>query len=164
MHRRRIYHADLKPNNILVGRGGVVKVIDYGLAWVHGEEKDRLQGTPEYMAPEQVKSKVVNEQTDIYNLGATMYRMVTFQLPPACTPGAETAGLPINSKTFQNMFKPVQEIVPGVPGGLCDLIHQCLEYRPAKRPASMAEVHDTLERLAGALKRSPEQDLEALDW
>jgi serine/threonine protein kinase len=164
MHRRRVYHADLKPNNIMVGRGGVVKVIDYGLAWIHGEGKDRVQGTPEYMAPEQVKSKVVNEQTDIYNLGATMYRMVTFQLPPACAPGGDNASLPITSKTFQRMFKPVQEIVPGVPVGICELIHRCLEYRPAKRPASMNEVHTTLEHLSGTLRRSPADDLEALDW
>ena len=74
MHRRGVFHADLKPNNILYGKRGEVKIIDYGLAWVKGEPKDRVQGTPEYMAPETVKNKVVNERSDIYNLGATMYR------------------------------------------------------------------------------------------
>ena len=53
MHRRQVYHADLKPNNVLLSRAGDVKVIDYGLAWIKGEGKDRVQGTPEYMAPEQ---------------------------------------------------------------------------------------------------------------
>ena len=52
MHRRGVFHADLKPNNILLGKRGEVKVIDYGLAWIKGEPKDRVQGTPEYMAPE----------------------------------------------------------------------------------------------------------------
>src|SRR5438270_53685 len=86
MHRRQVYHADLKPNNILFSRAGAVKVIDYGLAWIKGEKKDRVQGTPEYMAPEQARKKVVNERTDIYNFGATMYRMVTWRLPPSAAP------------------------------------------------------------------------------
>src|ERR1019366_253124 len=53
MHRRGVCHADLKPNNVLLSWVGEVKIIDYGLAWVKGEAKERVQGTPEYMAPEQ---------------------------------------------------------------------------------------------------------------
>ena len=82
MHRRGVYHSDLKPNNILVSRAGDVKVIDFGLARIKGEVRDRVQGTPEYIAPEQAKHRMVNERTDIYNFGATMYRMLTFRLPP----------------------------------------------------------------------------------
>jgi serine/threonine protein kinase len=163
MHLRRVYHADLKPNNIMVTRGGGVKIIDYGLAWIAGEGKDRVQGTPEYMAPEQVKSRTANEKTDIYNLGATMYRMVTLALPPSCTSGQQ-GGLPINSKTHERMLKPVQEIVPGVPQGLAELIHHCLAYRPAKRPEQMSEVQEALAHLAEELVRSPEDLLETLDW
>src|SRR5437016_291240 len=82
MHRRKVCHADLKPNNIMLSKAGEVKVIDFGLAWVKGEKKDRIQGTPEYIAPEQAKNKMVNERTDIYNFGAMMYRMLTLHLPP----------------------------------------------------------------------------------
>ena len=82
MHKQGVFHADLKPNNLILGRGTRVKVIDYGLAWIKGEPKDRVQGTPEYMAPETVEHKLINERTDIYNFGATMYRLVTLQLPP----------------------------------------------------------------------------------
>jgi serine/threonine protein kinase len=163
MHVRRVYHADLKPNNIMVSRGGGVKVIDFGLAWIQGEDKDRVQGTPEYMAPEQGKSRIANEQTDVYNLGATMYRMVTFTLPPSCAPKQNNA-LPITSKTYERMLKPVTELMPGVPQGLADLIHHCLEYRPANRPKSMSEVQEALARLAEEMVRSPEDQLETLDW
>jgi serine/threonine protein kinase len=163
MHRRRVYHADLKPNNIMVARGGNVKVIDFGLAWVYGEGKDRVQGTPEYMAPEQVKSRVVNEQTDIYNFGATMYRMIAFRLPPSCV-SANGSGLPINAATWERLFKPVQDVVPGVHPGLCELIHRCLAFRPANRPANMSEVQGALETLAGEHIRSPQDLLETLDW
>ena len=86
MHRRDVLHADMKPNNVMLSRSGEVKIIDYGLAWIKGEAKDRVQGTPEYMAPETAKRKLVNERTDIFNFGATMYRLVTFRLPPPTVP------------------------------------------------------------------------------
>src|SRR5262245_58954981 len=107
MHRRNVYHADLKPNNILLSKAGEVKIIDFGLAWVKGETKDRVQGNPEYMAPETHKHKMVNERTDIYNLGATMYRMLTFRHPPS-TLSEEDGGMPIDAKLWQKIFKPVQ--------------------------------------------------------
>ena len=77
MHRRGIYHGDLKPSNIMVTKTGRVKLIDFGTAWIKGQEKGRVQGTPSYMAPEQGSDRIVDERTDIYNFGATMYRMFT---------------------------------------------------------------------------------------
>src|SRR5437016_804191 len=67
MHRRGVCHADLKPNNLMLSKTGEAKIIDYGLAWIKGHAKDRVQGTPEYMAPEQARNVIVNERTDIYN-------------------------------------------------------------------------------------------------
>ncbi len=61
----------------MVTTEGKVKLIDFGTAWLKGEDKGRIQGTPQYIAPEQVTDKVVNERTDMYNFGATMYRMFT---------------------------------------------------------------------------------------
>ena len=77
MHRRGVFHGDLKPANIMLTKTGQVKLIDFGTAWVRGQEKNRVQGTANFIAPEQAHDKVVNEKTDIYNLGATMYRMFT---------------------------------------------------------------------------------------
>src|SRR2546421_1839117 len=101
MHRRGVWHADLKPNNLMLSKVGEVKVIDYGLAWIKGEAKGRVQGTPEYMAPEQVRHSLANEKTDLYNFGATMYRLVTWRLPPSTVPAPGSPA--ITAKVFEKM-------------------------------------------------------------
>ena len=146
MHAQGVLHADLKPNNIMLGRGTNAKILDYGLAWIKGEPKDRVQGTPEYMAPETATHKVVNERTDIYNFGVTMYRLVTFKLPPSVVPVAD--GLELKEKTFHELLKPVLELNPGCPPGLAELIHRCIRFSALKRPEQMLTVHDTLNELA----------------
>lgn len=161
MHRRGVCHADLKPGNIMLSRTADVKILDYGLAWVKGENKNRYQGTPEYMAPETAKHGMVSERTDIYNLGAMMYRLVTWRLPP---PAAAEGGLVIDAKNWQKLFKPVQEFNPEAPEKLCDMIHQCLSYNPHGRPERMSEVQGTLDHLADELIKAPEDRLEAMEF
>jgi serine/threonine protein kinase len=162
MHRRGVFHADLKPNNIMLSRTGEVKIIDYGLAWIKGENKGRVQGTPEYMAPEQAKQGMVNERTDVYNFGATMYRLVAFRLPPS--PLATSEGVQLTAKTWDHLLKPVQECNVSAPPALCDLIHRCLAFNAHKRPERMSEIQGELDRLADSLVSSPEDRLEALEW
>lgn len=162
MHRRQVFHADLKPNNILLSRSGEVKIIDYGLAWIKGENKDRVQGTPEYMAPEQAQRKIVNERTDIYNFGATMYRLVTWQHPP--NPIAAAGGLPLDATLWDRLVKPVQECNAETPPDLCDLIQRCISFDPRKRPGRVSEIQGTLDRLADDLASSPDDRLDTLEW
>jgi serine/threonine protein kinase len=163
MHRRNVFHADLKPNNIMLSRAGEVKIIDYGLAWIKGEAKDRVQGTPEYMAPETHKRKMVNERTDIYNLGATMYRMLTWRHPPSPI-SEEDGGVVIDAKMFERLLKPVEEFNPKAPPELCSLVRECLAYNALKRPERMSDVQDRLQRLADELVTSPEDQLETMEW
>jgi len=162
MHRRGVYHADLKPNNIMLTRTGEVKIIDFGLAWVKGEYKGRVQGTPEYMAPEQVKSGTINEQTDIYNLGATMYRLVTCRHPPSNVP--DTNDLPFDPKIRERLLRPVQEYNPKAPPQLCDVIHRCLAARPSQRPERMSEVQGILDHLMDELGAEAEQTAGEMEW
>jgi eukaryotic-like serine/threonine-protein kinase len=160
MHKQGVFHADLKPNNLIYDRGTNVKVIDFGLAWIRGEGKDRVQGTPEYMAPETVEHKLVNERTDIYNLGATMYRLTTLQLPPCWVTDGTT--LPMTKKVFKEQLKAVRSVNPLVPEGLADLIHQCLQPNAIVRPERMSEVQGALDQLAdeAAAKLSDPGELE----
>ncbi len=145
MHRRGVYHADMKPNNVMLGRGMSVKILDYGLAWIKGEPKDRVQGTPEYIAPETVSHKLVNERTDLYNFGAAMDRLTGWQTPP---PVIGPGGKPLTEKSWTKLLKPVGELNAAAPPALCDLIHRCMCYQAVKRPERMAEVHEELERAA----------------
>lgn len=162
MHRRNVCHADLKPNNILLSRSGEVKIIDFGLAWIKGENKGRVQGTPEYMAPEQATKGMVNERTDIYNLGATMYRLVTWRHPPSVIP--ESNDLQIDAKVRDRLLKPVSECNPEAPPELCELIHRCLAISAHKRPERMSEIQGILDHLVDELVTSPEDKLEAFHW
>jgi eukaryotic-like serine/threonine-protein kinase len=134
MHRRGVYHGDLKPGNIMLAKTGQVKLIDFGTAWVRGQDKNRIQGTPQYIAPEQATEKVVNDKTDIYNLGATMYRMFTGRF---AQPGIPKAG------EDRKLVPPIK-INPRIPGTLNEIILASLSLDPARRPAGMFEIRDQL--------------------
>lgn len=154
MHRRGVYHGDLKPSNIMLSKSGRVKLIDFGTAWIKGQEKDRVQGTPQFMAPEQVAERVVDERTDLYNLGATMYRMLTGRFVQQ--------GIPLPGETGMRKITSPVLIQPNIPGPLNELILSCLELSPDQRPAGVYEVQ---KRLAAVAKRMglAESDLRGSD-
>jgi serine/threonine protein kinase len=161
MHKRGVLHADMKPNNVMLSRAGEVKIIDYGLAWIKGEPKSRVQGTPEYMAPETVKKKLINERTDIFNFGATMYRLVTLRLPPSVVGDAD---MPPDAELWQRQLKPVPEIRADCPKDLADLIHRCLSFNALKRPETMKEVQTSLEVIAEKFDASGSGSHKVLEW
>lgn len=140
MHRRGVFHGDLKPSNIMLSKNGQVKLIDFGTAWIRGQQKNRVQGTPQYMAPEQATEKVVDERTDLYNLGATMYRMFTGRFANAGIPKA-------GEGSARKLVAPIQ-VNPKIPGTLNETILQCLELSPERRPAGMFEVKNQLAAVA----------------
>ncbi len=162
MHRRDIYHGDLKPNNLMLSVNGEVKIIDYGLAWIKGEPKARIQGTPEYMAPEQITQRTVTELTDLFNFGATMYRLVTFRNIPPMLAGQAT--LSTNAKAWQALLKPVKELNPQTPTLLAKTIEHCLSHHPSQRPASVLEVRDVLKHMAEEVRRKEEDRIENWEW
>ncbi len=151
MHRRGVYHGDLKPGNIMLSRTGEVKVIDFGTAWIKGQPKDRVQGTLQYMAPEQATEKLVDEKTDLYNFGATMYRMFTGHHANVLLPHVGNGGLGPLSKP-----KPPISINPEIPGTLNETIMACLEYNPDRRPAGVFEVKHQLVAVAKYMGLRPD--------
>ncbi|MFO0947631.1 MAG: serine/threonine-protein kinase [Planctomycetota bacterium] len=150
MHGRDFYHADIKPENIVANSDGDVKIIDLGLAWKRGEDKDRVQGTLEFLAPEQAIRKMVNDKTDIFNFGATMYRMFTGNPIPSQLRdplASELAGV-------DKFVRPISPEHPRVPEDLDHLIRQCVRHAPDDRPDSMVEVRDRLQRIGKRLKKA----------
>ncbi len=96
MHQQGYVHCDIKPNNILLSTTGSIKIIDLGQSCRIGTIKPRIQGTPDYIAPEQVRRKPLGPKTDIFNLGATMYWALTGKNVPTLIPKKNSFGLPIH--------------------------------------------------------------------
>ena len=162
MHRRGVIHADMKPNNLMLSRTGDVKVIDFGLATIKGENKERVQGTLEYMAPETAKRKIINERTDIFNFGATMYRLVTFRLPPPVVPAE--GGVALDADAYRKQLKPIKQFNAEAPAELDDLIYRCLSWTANDRPERMSDVYDALNHLVEELVTSSGDKLDRFEW
>jgi serine/threonine-protein kinase len=141
LHAMGYCHCDLKPANILLGAGGKTKVIDLGQASPLGTKKQRIQGTPDFIAPEQVKCHAVTHQTDVFNLGATMYWCLSGEKMPTLF----TAGKGENSFVVNDQIRTPHEIRPRVPENLSNLVMECVKLKPERRPADMAEVARRLE-------------------
>jgi len=143
-HRQGIVHRDLKSQNIIIDPANHVKIIDFGLArtaQVEGMTATGLiMGTPEYMAPEQVAGKKVDERADIYSLGIILYELFTGRVPftgdSAIAVGfkqlRETPGAP---RQINAQISPELEI----------LILKALEKDPAMRFRSVSELKSALE-------------------
>src|SRR4030043_1091266 len=110
MHQHGFVHCAIDPNNILMDKSGSIKIIDLGQSCKIGTVKQRIQGTPDYIAPEQVKRKPLNPKTDIFNLGATMYWALTGHNVPTLIPKKGSLGLPIKQE-----FKPPHKIKDKLP-------------------------------------------------
>ncbi len=133
-HKNGVVHRDIKPANILLDRDGNARVLDFGIAQFADETRHRsdrteagvVMGTLAYMSPEQqADARAVTAASDIYSLGAVMYELFT---------GRRPAG---------RLERP-STIDPGLPPALDDVILQCLEPDPARRPPSADEVRDRL--------------------
>lgn len=155
MHAAGYIHADIKPSNIMVTQEGHVKLIDFGQSCKDGTVKERIQGTPDYIAPEQVKRQPITAKTDMFNLGATMYWLLTGQRVPTLMPRKDR-GETVQFRTEgaeKSLHSPIQ-LVPECPPALSSLILECVAKDPASRPAHMREVMDRAEIAAGQAKRA----------
>lgn len=150
MHERGWVHADMKPNNIIVDDQSRAKVIDLGQSCKIGTIKERIQGTPDYIAPEQVHRRAITPRTDVYNLGASIYWTLTRQhIPTALAKGDSLVGS-IDDNLMEKPT-PAIELNPKVHPKLNDLIMLCVEVDPEKRPPDMKFVAERLNLIHGIL-------------
>jgi serine/threonine protein kinase len=157
-HSRGIVHRDLKPDNVMLAQRGrltdVVRVLDFGIAKLRDEQTDvvnrpmtragDLLGTPQYMAPEQIRGETVDARTDIYALGAMLYEMVTGRLP-----FEGPSVMAILSKHLTEAPVPPRERRPdlSISPALSQLIMEALDKDPARRPPTMDAFADRLARM-----------------
>jgi len=159
IHKAGYVHADIKPNNIMLTDNGP-KIIDFGQSCPIGFRKPRIQGTPDYIAPEQVKRQHLTAQTDVYNLGATLYWALTGQTFPTLI-SRKGKSDEFTVATGAGTPSP-QQINHAIPAVLSRLVMESCAYRRSDRPNDMREVIKRLEMAQHVLqKRSAGEIAEA---
>lgn len=160
MHDRGYVHADMKPHNVIVGVDldgrHTAKLIDLGQSCKIGTIKKRIQGTPDYIAPEQVHRREITPKTDIYNFGATMYWVLTGRNIPTAMGHQKDSLVGSLDDSLIEKATPVIEINPLVPKRLNDLVMQCVEVDLDRRPESMDVVADKLDLILGMVRAEAE--------
>jgi serine/threonine protein kinase len=160
LHVMGYVHCDIKPNNIMRTDGGQVKVIDFGQSAKIGTVKERIQGTPDFIAPEQVTRRPISVQTDVFNLGATLYWSLTGKhIPTAYTVNKKGE----NSFLLDTRIDTPQDLNPKVPGALSNLVMECIATKAQKRPAEMDQVITRLELSKHVLTRPAGTTTAAID-
>jgi serine/threonine protein kinase len=149
MHDHGVVHRDLKPQNVMICCDGTIRIMDFGIA--RDEVSRRItrmgnstsMGTPDYMAPEQVKGKRADKRTDLYNLGALLYEMLTGVVPfqndnPWAALNARVTGDPVAPRKLNpEVSAQAEEIV------LC-----ALQREPADRYPSAAAMKAEIDTVA----------------
>ncbi|MEY2714924.1 MAG: hypothetical protein RIT24_1267 [Planctomycetota bacterium] len=131
VHEKGFVHADMKPNNILWDEKHT-KVIDFGQAWRIGSAKPRMSGTAGYVAPEQPLIEQITAQTDVFNFGSTMYRLLRGKFAPQTVQRKYPKDFQL-PESMLGETTPLTAWNPQIPEKLSDLILNCLELEPAKR-------------------------------
>jgi len=142
-HRLGVVHRDLKPQNVMVDEDGNARIMDFGIA--RSLETKGITGagvmigTPEYMSPEQVEGKTVDQRSDVYSLGVILYEMVTGQVPfEGDTP------FTIGVKHKSEAPKDPKELNAQIPDDLSQVILKCLEKERENRYQSAGELRNEI--------------------
>jgi serine/threonine protein kinase/outer membrane protein assembly factor BamB len=145
-HAVGLIHRDVKPGNILIDAGAKirVKITDFGLARTTDDatitQSGAVVGTPLYMSPEQAASDPLDHRCDLFSLGSVLYAITTGR-PPFRAPNT----LAILKRVAEDTPRPIQEIIPETPAGLCRIIERLMAKAPSERFQSAVEVGAALE-------------------
>lgn len=141
-HRRNVLHRDIKPDNLMLTRDGVLKVIDFGLACLaHPARKtDIISGTPMYISPEEFQGNELDQRSDIFSLAVTLHELITGQMPTA--DGARANDL--------TPFCPV--ISSDIPPPLRPVFEKALALDPDQRWSTVNEFVDELIQASASVK------------
>ncbi len=149
-HAAGFIHRDVKPKNIMITRDGTAKLADMGLARAVSDreaaeaEAGKAFGTPYYISPEQIRGEVnVDYRADIYSFGATLYHMVTGQVPfDAASPSA------VMHKHLKAKLVPADHVNPSLSAGIGEVIEVCMAKDRDRRYANTTDMLEDLEACA----------------
>lgn len=144
-HRAGLVHADVKPQNILVTRGDIVKVTDFGIAQAFsdtqpGEKVSVVWGSPHYFAPEQARGEKPTPAADVYAIGIVLFEMLTGRLPFTGVDQQQLALAHIRERVPL-----VSEFNPSVPETLTQIVYKVMSKEPAARYRTADQLGHVLE-------------------
>jgi serine/threonine-protein kinase len=147
-HERGVIHRDIKPANMMVTEGGVVKLMDFGIAKAAGDRRLTLTGTTMgslyYMSPEQIKGAELDARSDLYSLGVSLYEMVT-----GARPFRGESDFSIMSAHLEKQPVPPIEVDPKLPAALNEIIMMAIAKDPAQRFQSASAFQKAVKTLVG---------------
>jgi len=148
-HRRGVLHRDIKPENIVIDREGTVKVMDFGIAHALGAARltrERVViGTLEYMPPERILNREMDQRSDLYAVGVLLFEMLCGRLPFASDSEYELLRAQVETPP-----PPVGQFVGGIPDFVAEAVRRALEKDAAKRYPSCGDMATALREGAAA--------------
>ena len=154
--KSHLIHRDIKPDNLMITGEGVIKIADLGLArdagqrarergahaGEHPDEDEGIFGTPHFISPEQAQGRKVDTRSDIYSLGATLYRLIAGD-----TPFQGDSVREIIRKQIEEEPAPIRDAARDCPAGLAQVVERMMRKDPDERFQSARELVEILERL-----------------
>jgi len=156
-HEAGLVHRDVKPENVMIRADGLVKVLDFGIArktriveadgeLVTGE--DHVAGTPQYMAPEQLRGERLDARSDQFSWGVVAYELLSGRRPFS----SSTEGYALVASILTDAPPPLRDLAPDLPADVEQVVHRALSKAPRDRFVSLAEVAELLAPRAQSLR------------
>lgn len=151
IHTHRILHRDVKPANLFLTSGGIVKLVDFGAAWDPANPSDRLGrevglGTPSYMSPEQALGASLDHRSDQFALGVVLYQLLGGRKPFGTGSNFGQPEGRILEEIARAEPPPLQALNRHIPDALLEIVRRCLDRQPARRYSTTDELVQALER------------------